>query len=1006
MMANRSLRKLIFGLRLNFVVLAAIGSVVIGLTSWSAYHDYLVVEAERPIDDRMQQAAARMLDLEQRMTASVRTAVRTGDPKSEEEFWRTQPLLAQTIAEAGRLLPEATHRSVAKIKAANDASVALENEAIKLARQGQAGPARQLIASDGLAAEHARYTQGLEEFNKLVVGAQDVFYAHRIDSIRVEAFLTLTSLALMVLGAVLALRTARRWQAVVIGKNRRLQQTGDELAALNQHLDQTVSERTQALTQRTVELAKIAKRLEDSEAQYRLLFENNPHPMWVYDLESLRFLAVNASAAEHYGYSIDEFLSMTLRDIRPPEDVAMLEQDVRTKRQDGKNIGMWRHRKKDGSLIDVEISSDRVTFNGVRARLILAHDVTVRNLAELQLRRLNRVYKVLSQINCLIVRVQSRDELFWEACRIAVEAGEFVAASISLVDSLTRKLLQVASHASDGARAWPLPEGLVRDEAVEDAARSAVLFERREPLVCNDVGREPDRCFESQASIPGVRAVVTMPLVLEDQTIGLFELFSGDPDVFDDAEMKLLLELAGDIAFALSTLDKAEQLDYLAYFDQLTGLPNRKLFAERIGQKLAMVSKELPQVAVAYIEVDDLARIHQSLGRNVGDTLVRKLASRFTETFASVGTIARLSDHAFGVALHGYWDAIAVARAEESFHAPLFAAPIIFAGREFQLDGKTGLSFSPTDGNDPDTLIAHAEAALHEAKASDERIVFYDARMGARVAETLSLETRLRRAVERGEFVLHYQQKVASTTRRIVAVEALMRWNDPETGLVPPFKFIPILEETGLIVPVGAWALRQAARDHARWLELGLDAPRIAVNVSVVQLRKKDFVEVVERSVAGDARSGGVDIEITESVVMRDPDDCMRKLGAIRELGMGISMDDFGTGYSSLASLAKLPITEVKIDRSFVNTMITEPTAMSLVSTIISMAHTLELKVVAEGVELEDQARYLGLLRCDELQGYLFGKPVPFEAMTAMIEQESRTPSESLAGPRTQSGRK
>jgi diguanylate cyclase (GGDEF)-like protein len=614
--------------------------------------------------------------------------------------------------------------------------------------------------------------------------------------------------------------------------------------------------------------------------------------------------------------------------------------------------------------------------------------VTARSQAERRLRRLNRVYKVLSQINGLIVRAKSRDELFQEACRIAVEAGEFMATAVSLVDPTTREVHQTAARGTGLAQPKALPKDLVRYASGPDAVRYAVLFEQRLPLVCNRIDREPDTRFAAQGSISGVRAVVTMPLLFEDQTIALFELFSADPEVFDEEEMKLLRELAGDISFALDTLDKAEQLDYLAYFDQLTGLPNRKLFGERVGQKLAMVSKDLPQVAVIYVEVDDLVRISQSMGRNAGDTLIRKVASRFTEVFASRGTIARLGDHAFGIAMRGEWDAIAVANAEEKFLTPLFDTPIVFAGHEFQLYGRMGLSFSPNDGEDSDTLIAHAEAALHEAKASDERLLFYDARMGARVAETLNLETRLRRAVERGEFVLHYQPKVSATTRRVVAVEALMRWNEPGTGLIPPFKFIPVLEETGLIVPVGAWALRQAAQDHARWLERGLDAPRIAVNVSAVQLRKKDFVEVVKRSVTGEARSGGVDIEITESVVMRDLEDSVRKLDAIRALGVDISMDDFGTGYSSLASLAKLPVSEVKIDRSFINTMIVEPSALSIVSTIISMARSLGLKVVAEGVEQEEQAKYLALMRCNELQGYLFSKPVPFEAMTAMIEQE------------------
>jgi PAS domain S-box-containing protein/diguanylate cyclase (GGDEF)-like protein len=853
--------------------------------------------------------------------------------------------------------------------------------------QGRLAEAQQLLASVDLANQRSLYLQGLSEFSDIEMVAHDALEARRNESRQADAVLTLVSLILLVLGSALGFRTARKWRVMVLEKNRQLNETAADLAEFNRQLDQTVSERTRELTERTVKLAELGKKLESSEAQYRLLFDNNPHPMWVYDLDSLRFLAVNASAVQHYGYSIAEFMTMTIRDIRPAEDVPALESDVAAKRGEGKDIGMWRHRIKDGTTIDVEISSDRLQFNGVPARLILAHDVTARNQAEIRLKRLNRVYMVLSQINMLIVRAQSRDELFKGACRIAVEAGQFVAAAISLIDTATGTIEPAAAHWTGRSQPAPLPPDAFRAQSPENKALHVALFDKHQPIVCNDLElAEPDQRFGSQVSVPGVRALITLPLVLAGQTVGLFELFSGEANVFDEAELKLLLELAGDIAFALSALNKTEQLDYLSYFDPLTGLPNSRLFGERVAQMLTQVSEQKPDVAIVHIEVDDLARINQSLGKEVGESLVRMLAGRFNDAFGSLGAVARLGENIFGVAVPRLWDALAVARAEELFLAPVFSAPFVCAEQELRLSGKAGMAFYPADGNDPEALQTSAEAALREAKASDEPILCYAAPMRSRVAETLSLESRLRRAMEREEFVLHYQPKLSTTSRQIVGVEALMRWNEPDNGLVAPFKFIPILEETGLIVEVGAWALRRAASDHASWLEQGLNAPRIAVNVSAVQLRKRDFVDVVEQSLSHNGQRGGIDIEITESSVMRDIEASVRKLNDIRSLGLGIAMDDFGTGFSSLASLAKLPVTEVKIDRSFVITMMTEPTAMSLVSTIITMAHSLGLKVVAEGVEEEDQAKYLRLLRCDELQGYLFSKPVPLEAVTRLIQ--------------------
>lgn len=242
------------------------------------------------------------------------------------------------------------------------------------------------------------------------------------------------------------------------------------------------------------------------------------------------------------------------------------------------------------------------------------------------------------------------------------------------------------------------------------------------------------------------------------------------------------------------------------------------------------------------------------------------------------------------------------------------------------------------------------------------------------------------RALEKGEYVLHYQPKVDAQSREIVGIEALIRWNSPHLGLVPPIKFIPLLEETGLIIDVGLWAIKQAALDHAAWQAGGRKAPRVAVNVSAIQLRQRNFVDLMQLGIAtGGSEPGSVDLEITESLLMDNIEANIEKLRQIQGLGVTVSIDDFGTGHSSLAYLAKLPVHALKIDRSFIKAMQDDANAMTLVSTIISLAHSLKLKVVAEGVETEEQAKILRLLRCDEMQGYLFGKPVPAEALIELL---------------------
>lgn len=298
---------------------------------------------------------------------------------------------------------------------------------------------------------------------------------------------------------------------------------------------------------------------------------------------------------------------------------------------------------------------------------------------------------------------------------------------------------------------------------------------------------------------------------------------------------------------------------------------------------------------------------------------------------------------------------------------------------------KAGVALYPDDGADAEALLRNAEAALKKCKKTGERVLFFEERMTERVAANLSLENQLRRAVEREEFVLHYQPRVDFAARRVLGLEALIRWQS-EGRLVPPGEFIPLLEETGLILEVGAWALREAVRQHRSWLERGVAAPRIAVNVSTVQLRQKDFVGRVKRAVEQGATPAGIDLEITESMIMDDIAGNIDKLRAVRDLGLSIAIDDFGTGYSSLAYLAKLPVGSLKIDRSFVITMLSDPNTMTLVSTIISLAQALKLKVVAEGVDSEDQATMLRLLRCDEMQGYLFSKPLPAGEVICLFE--------------------
>jgi EAL domain-containing protein (putative c-di-GMP-specific phosphodiesterase class I) len=307
-----------------------------------------------------------------------------------------------------------------------------------------------------------------------------------------------------------------------------------------------------------------------------------------------------------------------------------------------------------------------------------------------------------------------------------------------------------------------------------------------------------------------------------------------------------------------------------------------------------------------------------------------------------------------------------------------------------RIGAKVGVAVLPDDGADVGSLLENAEAALKRAKVRGDRYLFYTEKMTEMVAGRLALENHLRQALDREEFVLHYQPKVSMATGKLTGAEALIRWNDPRTGLVPPAKFIPILEETGLIFDVGRWALHQAIADYLRWRNAGLAAVRIAVNVSPLQLRHRGFIAEIEGAICVDAHAAaGLELEITESLIMEDVKLSIASLQAIRDMGVNIAIDDFGTGFSSLSYLHKLPVDALKIDRSFVDGMTVTPEALALVSTIINLARWLRIKVVAEGVETEEQQRLLRLLSCDEMQGYIFSKPMP----ALIFEKEYLTPA-------------
>jgi diguanylate cyclase (GGDEF)-like protein len=598
------------------------------------------------------------------------------------------------------------------------------------------------------------------------------------------------------------------------------------------------------------------------------------------------------------------------------------------------------------------------------------------------LTRMNRVYAVLSGTNALIVRVRDRDELFREACRIAVEEGRFAKAWIGLVDADSKEFRMTASRGGD-PRFFPQLETLLKEKIPQGRGAAARAIATLQPVVSNDMASDREITLKEDAIKSGAQSLVMMPLVVAGEAVGVLSLYAEVTGFFDAEEVTLLTELAGNIAFAIDHIEKRERIEYLASYDELTGLANRRLYLERLERYLGAAGHEKVKLAVLVFDIERFRSINESAGRQAGDDLLRQLTARLQSHMKDPKWLARIGSDQFASIVPDAASAEAAARIEQRMRE-VFTAPFMLGELEVRISAKIGIALYPDHGSDAETLLRNAEAALKKAKAIGERYLFYTTDMNARVAANLTLENRLREALEKEEFVLHYQPKINLQSGKLTSAEALIRWNDPRTGLVPPGHFIPILEETGLILDVGRWALRKALEDYLRWRAAGLPAVRIAVNVSPLQLRNRDFIAEIGKAagVHADA-AAGLELEITESVIMHDVQHNIATLKAIRAMGVTVAIDDFGTGFSSLAYLAKLPVDTLKIDRSFVVDMMTGPDGLSLVSTIINLARALKLKVVAEGVETQEQSNLLRLLSCDEMQGFLFSRPVPaadFEA--------------------------
>lgn len=629
--------------------------------------------------------------------------------------------------------------------------------------------------------------------------------------------------------------------------------------------------------------------------------------------------------------------------------------------------------RQDGTEFRAEIALNPVRTADSRYVMAAIADITDRVESEQKILRLNRIHKVLSGINTLIVRAQTRETLCEEATRIAVEQGELPAALIVQYSRESEQCTILHGHAANQRIS---ARELCADEI--EIVRKCLQMHRVE--MRNDLTERQDDGYLPGLVDLGIRALVALPLTSRDAAAGAaLVLYRHEPFSFDNTEMNLLHEVAGDISFAIANLEKSQQLEYLTHFDSVTDMPNRLLLTDRLQQAILQADSRQGIFSILYVGIDRFKQVNNSLGHTGGDEVLKNVAQRISSCVGKADTVARWGGDEFIVLLPGR-SAADVSEIANCINGEFHSVITLQDNRELFVSCSMGIAEYPRNGEDQDTIINSARSAMTAIKQQGGNDYRHFVRLtGDASGDGLALETSLRHALAQKQFQLYYQPQVDIASRQVVGLEALVRWHHPTQGMIAPDRFIPLAEKTGLIVPIGEWVMRETCRQAA-----AVPGLKMAVNLSARQFHQKNLVAIIRQILEETGMPpSDLELEITESALIYEVESAIATMSELISLGISISLDDFGTGYSSLSYLKRFPIDTLKIDKSFIAEFTTDPGSKVIVNTIIAMAHSLELKVIAEGVETEEQLAMLYERGCDQAQGYLFSRPLPYDEAIA-----------------------
>ncbi|HEY9737987.1 MAG TPA: EAL domain-containing protein, partial [Trichocoleus sp.] len=736
--------------------------------------------------------------------------------------------------------------------------------------------------------------------------------------------------------------------------------------------------------------------LQQAEAKYRSIFENAVEGIFQSTPDG-RYLTVNPMLARLYGYESEAEMMAHLTDIgrqlyvNPGRRQEFIQEMAANSAVLGFESEVYR---KDGSIIWVSESA-RSIFDE-QGQLVgyegTVEDITQRKRGEAEVLRRDRLLEGVAEASRQLLTASQLEAALPEVLAILGKAAE--------VDRVY--IFENHLHPITGLRAMSM-----RYEWTQTGIAASLHQDHWQNLPYATCGLERwYQAFSQGQAIQGITrqfpqseqallrqdsilSILMVPIFMDGELWGHigFDACCSERQ-WSNNEESILVAIAASLGGAIKRQQTEAQMRYQAFHDALTGLPNRVLFNQQLPVSLTLAKQTQQTLGVFFLDLDRFKTINDTLGHAVGDLLLQQVTQRLVQALRQEDTIARWGGDEFTLILPNLPSPSNAAKIAQRLLDAL-KPPLLLDGHELHISSSIGIALFPQDGEDMTTLLQNADAAMYRAKEQGRNnFQFYTATLNSQASQRLTLENSLHSALDRQEFVIHYQPQINVDTGQVVQVEALLRWQHRELGLVPPQTFIPVAEETGLIVPIGEWVLRQACAQSHRWRRAGLPDLRVAVNLSARQLQHPDLVTTVATVLAETSlHPSALELEITETAAMRDIETTLETLQALQQLGVRISMDDFGTGYSSLSYLKKFPLQGLKIDRAFVHDVAHNAPDRAMVTAIIAMAQGLHLNVVAEGVETEAQVTCLRAMGCIEMQGYLFSPPLDAAAMTTYLSE-------------------